>query len=176
MPDPRTNTRIRYPARECSRAVIAPRAPTTDLEPASHQIGILLLIFPILKAVAIHTLSTSVLSVSASNITNASNGSFALTLEGQVRKVGVFPARLIFQENVTVHWIAPEKLDEELQLGHFELAEIGVAAGHGRIKQLTTFVIDDQPGFARFTECELLLLKWCTIPNMLMELLDCLQT
>lgn len=53
-----------------------------------------------------------------------------------------------------MYWIAPEQLDVELHLGHFALEHIGVAAGHGRIKQLTQFVIDDERGFARFTECE----------------------
>ncbi|SCV70806.1 BQ2448_3568 [Microbotryum intermedium] len=115
-------------------------------------VGIVLLVFPILKAVAKHTLSVSVLGVSSSNITNAGNDSFTLTLEGQVRKVGVFPAQIYFREPVYVHWIAPENLTQELQLGHFQLDRIGVAAGHGRIKQQTTFVIDDVPGFSRFAQ------------------------
>lgn len=116
--------------------------------------AILLLVFPILRAVALHTLSTAVLDISTSNITRANNGSFQLTLEGQARKVGIFPARLNFERPVYVNWIAPENLDTELQLGHFALEPIGVAAGHGRIKQQTNFIIDDLPGFTRFTECE----------------------
>jgi hypothetical protein len=76
-----------------------------------------------------------------------------LTLEGQVKKVGVFPAQIHFNEPVYVTWTAPENPFTELHLGHFELARIGVAAGHGRIKQLTEFIIDDEPAFARFTEC-----------------------
>lgn len=126
------------------------------IDGSSLQVGILLLVFPILRAVAVHTLSTSVLSVSTSNITRASNSSFQLTLEGQARKVGIFPAKLAFERPVYVHWIAPENLDTELQLGHFALEPIGVAAGHGRIKQQTQFIIDDLPGFTRFTECEFL--------------------
>lgn len=104
---------------------------------------------------AIHTLSTSVLAISTSNITHASNSSFTLTLEGQARKVGIFPAHLYFERPVYVHWIAPENVEKELQLGHFALEPIGVAAGHGRIKQLTEFIIDDLEGFSRFTECAL---------------------
>ncbi|KAL8278093.1 hypothetical protein RQP46_009553 [Phenoliferia psychrophenolica] len=56
--------------------------------------------YPILRAVAIHTLHTSVLSVTGSNITSPTNNSFGLTLEGQVHKVGVFPARLSFKNPV----------------------------------------------------------------------------
>ncbi|SGY79107.1 BQ5605_C008g05044 [Microbotryum silenes-dioicae] len=119
---------------------------------ATLVIGIVLLVFPILKAVAKHTLSVAVLGVTSSNITNAGNDSFTLTLEGQVRKVGVFPAQIYFREPVYVHWIAPENLTQELQIGHFQLDRIGVAAGHGRIKQQTTFVIDDVPGFSRFAQ------------------------
>ncbi|GAA6063179.1 hypothetical protein JCM10212_003114 [Sporobolomyces blumeae] len=115
-------------------------------------IGIVLLVFPILRAVATHTLSTSVLHIDASNITLPTNSSFRLTLEGQVKKVGVFPAHLYFHEPVYVTWTAPEAPFTELHLGHFDLAMIGVAAGHGRIKQQTEFFIDDEPAFARFTE------------------------
>jgi len=117
-------------------------------------VGIALLVFPILRAVAVHTLSVSVLHIDASNITLPTNNSFTLTLEGQVKKVGVFPAQIHFNEPVYVTWTAPEAPFTELNLGHFDLARIGVAAGHGRIKQLTQFQIDDEPAFARFTECK----------------------
>ena len=66
------------------------------------QVGILLLVFPILRAIALHTLSTSVLTISASNITSPTNNSFGLTLEGQAHKVGIFPARLNFERPVDV--------------------------------------------------------------------------
>ncbi|GAA5951249.1 hypothetical protein JCM3765_002422 [Sporobolomyces pararoseus] len=115
-------------------------------------VGVALLVFPILRAVALHTLSVSVLHIDASNITFPTNNSFTLTLEGQVKKVGVFPAQIHFEEPVYVTWTAPENPFVELHLGHFDLARIGVAAGHGRIKQLTQFSIDDEPAFARFTE------------------------
>lgn len=128
-------------------------------------------IFPIVRAIAVHTLSTSVLLISSSNITMASNTSFRLTLEGQAKKVGIFPAHIYFERPVDVYWIAPENLSQvcsvalikmwdilttmsiqELHLGQFPLEPIGVANGHGRIKQLTEFQILDEPGFARFTE------------------------
>lgn len=47
----------------------------------------------------------------------------------------------------------------EMNLGNFELAELGVAAGHGRIKQETFFNITNTVGFARFTQCKLTLLN-----------------
>lgn len=112
-----------------------------------------MLVFPILRAVATHTLSTAVLDISTSNITIPTNSSFQLTLEGQVRKVGIFPARIYFERPVEVYWIAPEDLSREIRLGSFPLEYIGVAAGHGRIKQLTNFQIEDEAGFSRFTQC-----------------------
>ena len=118
----------------------------------TRKVTILLTVFPIIRAIATHTLSVSVLHVYASNITNPTNNSFGLTLEGQVKKAGIFPARIAFTEPVKVYWIAPEALDTEIELGNLVLAPLGVAAGHGRIKQLTRFNITDAAGFARFTE------------------------
>lgn len=76
------------------------------------QINLVILLFPVLRAIAVHTLSTTVMSVVTSNITQATNTQFTLTLEGQVRKVGIFPAHLIFHNPVDVYWIAPENLSQ----------------------------------------------------------------
>ncbi|BGP00846.1 hypothetical protein RTBOTA2_002159 [Rhodotorula toruloides] len=115
-------------------------------------IGILLLVFPILRAVALHTLSTSVLHIDASNITSPTNSTFTLTLQGQVKKVGIFPAHLYFHRPVRAYWVSPKNTSREIQIGHFNLDYIGVAAGHGRIKQQTKFFIDDEPGFTEFAQ------------------------
>jgi hypothetical protein len=132
----------------------SPRTPIRRTDAALEQITILLTVFPILRAIAKHTLSVAVLDVTGSNITSPTNSHFGLTLEGQVHKVGVFPAHLEFHSPVDVYWIAPENVTEELLLGSFLLAPIGVAAGHGRIKQQTGFNITNLPAFARFTQCE----------------------
>ncbi|GJN94719.1 hypothetical protein Rhopal_007810-T1 [Rhodotorula paludigena] len=115
-------------------------------------VAILLLVFPIVRAIAMHALSTSVLHIDASNITQPSNDSFTLTLEGQVKKVGIFPAQLYFERPVRAYWVSPRNTTREIQIGHFALERIGVAAGHGRIKQQTQFLIDDQEGFAEFAQ------------------------
>ncbi|KAM0789126.1 hypothetical protein ACM66B_003180 [Microbotryomycetes sp. NB124-2] len=116
-------------------------------------VALLLLCFPILKAIASHTLNVSILSVDSSNITLAGNDTFRLTLEGAVRKAGIFPARLNFERPVYVYWTTPEAPTTELQLGHFALEHIGVTSrGTGRIKQQTQFYIDDVPGFSRFAQ------------------------
>ncbi|WFC96530.1 hypothetical protein MBRA1_003191 [Malassezia brasiliensis] len=90
----------------------------------------------------------------SSNITDPHNDYFPLSLEGQVKKAGVFPAHLYFRKPTQVLWMTPPEDGEmrEVQLGHFDLDYFGVAAGHGRIKQKTVFHIDDTEMFARFTQ------------------------
>lgn len=103
-------------------------------------------LLPVLYAVANHALHTAVLHVYESNITNPTNTSFPLTLEGQTKKVGIFPAHLYFREPVQVYWVLPPEEGQvaspetltEINLGQFRLDYIGAAAGHARIKQVRT--------------------------------------
>ncbi|WFD26547.1 hypothetical protein MNAN1_001530 [Malassezia nana] len=117
--------------------------------------NLFLIAIPILWGVANHTLNVSVMHIYSSNITSPLNDSFHLTMEGQVKKAGVFPAQLYFNAPVHVFWNTPPTDDQpmkEVQLGTFPLARIGVAAGHGRLKQLTHFTITDQEAFVEFTK------------------------
>ncbi|KAJ1033702.1 hypothetical protein NDA13_001683 [Ustilago tritici] len=117
-------------------------------------------LLPVLYAVANHALHTSVLHVYESNITAPTNTSFPLTLEGQVKKVGIFPAHIFFREPVQVYWVLPPNPGQvaspetltEINIGQFNLAYIGAAAGHGRIKQATNFEIKDVAGFGEFAK------------------------
>lgn len=105
-----------------------------------------------LRAIAEHTLNTTVMSIGSSNITAPTNSSFGLTLDGTIRKAGIFPATLYFQNPVQVYWIAPENLTHELSLGQFGLAPVSVASGGGQLRQKTVFNITNESAFARFTE------------------------
>lgn len=89
--------------------------------------------------------------VYSSNITSPTDTGFGLTLNGQVKKTGIFPAKISFPNPVDVYWINPDN-NEELHLGHFPLSYIGAAAGHARINQETFFTIDDLAGFSRFSQ------------------------
>ncbi|PWZ00897.1 hypothetical protein BCV70DRAFT_84414 [Testicularia cyperi] len=117
-------------------------------------------LLPVLYAVANHALHTSVLHVYESNITAPGNTSFPLTLEGQAKKVGIFPAHLYFREPVQVYWVLPPQPGQvaspetltEVNIGQFYLDYIGVAAGHGRIKQASNFEIKDVEGFGEFAK------------------------
>ena len=127
--------------------------------PITILITLAITLVPVLYAVANHALKTSALHIYASNITAPGNDSFPLTLEGQVRKTGIFPAHLYFREPVQVYWTLPPQdpsnLDEErveVNLGQLSLDYIGVAAGHGRIKQASQFIIKDQQAFSQFAK------------------------
>lgn len=99
---------------------------------------------PVLWAIANHALHTAQMHIYASNITAPGNSSFPLTIEGQVKKTGIFPAHLYFRKPVDVFWMSPPNSPggmRELHLGSLKLGQIGAAAGHARIKQATTFDI-----------------------------------
>ena len=127
---------------------------TFVLLPILFIVNLVIILLPVLYAIANHTLNVSVMHIYSSNITDPHNDYFPLSLEGQVKKAGVFPAHLYFRKPTQVMWMTPPEAGEmqEVQLGHFDLDYIGVAAGHGRIKQKTVFHIDNQEMFALFTK------------------------
>ncbi|EST10168.1 Protein of unknown function DUF3712 [Kalmanozyma brasiliensis GHG001] len=130
------------------------------LAPGVLLVTLAITLLPVLYAVANHALHTAVLHVYESNITSPGNTSFPLTLEGQTKKVGIFPAHLFFREPVQVYWVLPPNPGQvaspetltEVNLGQFRLDYIGAAAGHARIKQATNFEINDVDGFGEFAK------------------------
>ncbi|KAJ9479823.1 hypothetical protein PHBOTO_003303 [Pseudozyma hubeiensis] len=130
------------------------------LAPGVLLVTLAITLLPVLYAVANHALHTAVLHVYESNITSPGNTSFPLTLEGQTKKVGIFPAHLYFREPVQVYWVLPPEPGQvaspknltEVNLGQFRLDYIGAAAGHARIKQATNFEIHDVDGFGEFAK------------------------
>ncbi|GAA95808.1 hypothetical protein E5Q_02465, partial [Mixia osmundae IAM 14324] len=119
--------------------------------PITIVVVVIITVFPVLQAIAKHALHTSVLHVYTSNLTVLANNSFALTLDGEATKTGIFPAHIFFHRPVEVYWVNPDNM-EELMLGTFPLEYLGAAAGHGRIHQETFFTITDVAGFGRFAE------------------------
>lgn len=90
--------------------------------------------------------------VYAANLTDIGNSSFSLSIEGQVKKTGIFPAHLYFLEPVEIYWNSAPPNMRELHLGSMSLDYIGAAAGHARLKQATTFYLRDEEGFAEFAK------------------------
>lgn len=121
------------------------------LVPISLIIANVVLLLPIIRAIAKHALRTSTLHVYSTNLTDMTNTSFGLALNGQTTKVGVFPARLEFRNPIQVYWVNPDNMTET-HLGHFPLSSLGAAAGHAKINQISLFQMDDVPAFGRFAE------------------------
>ena len=76
---------------------------TLVILPILFIVQLVVLLLPVLWAIARHALSTSVMHIYASNITQPGNESFPISLEGQVKKAGVFPAKLYFRKPVQVY-------------------------------------------------------------------------
>lgn len=119
--------------------------------PILATVGVFTLV-PILYGIALHALHTAQLHIISSNLTALTNTSFPLTIEGQVTKTGIFPARLTFRKPVDVYWRAAPPELTEYHLGQFVLGPIDAAAGHARTYQATTFYIKDEEGFGVFAE------------------------
>ncbi|MCO5589830.1 hypothetical protein L7F22_043799 [Adiantum nelumboides] len=119
--------------------------------PILAVVGVIALV-PVLYAIANHALHTAQLHIYESNITNIQNDSFPITIMGQAKKTGIFPAKLYFRKPVNVYWMTTGTPMRELHLGYFNLAPLGAAAGHASINQLTHFTITDVDGFGEFSK------------------------
>ncbi|PWN18638.1 hypothetical protein BCV69DRAFT_252553, partial [Microstroma glucosiphilum] len=122
------------------------------LAPPIIIVALALVMVPILYGIGNHALHTSVLHVYGANLTNIGNSSFPLSIQGQVKKTGIFPAHLYFREPIQVFWNTAPPNMREVQLGTMSLDYIGVAAGHGSINQATTFEITDEEAFGEFAQ------------------------
>ncbi|KAE8213110.1 hypothetical protein CF327_g3310 [Tilletia walkeri] len=122
------------------------------LAPPIIIIALIIALIPVLWAIANHALHTAQIQVYSSNLTSLSNDTFPLTLDGQIKKTGIFPAHIFFREPVQVYWNTPPPNLVEKRLGEFNLRRVGAAAGHARLRQLTQFNISDEEAFGQFTE------------------------
>ncbi|KAL9935874.1 hypothetical protein V8E36_005451 [Tilletia maclaganii] len=122
------------------------------LAPPIIIISLIIALIPVVWAIGIHTLNTSQIQVYSANITQISNTSFPITLDGQVKKTGIFPARADFRKPVEVYWMTPPPKMEEKHLGTMNLSYLGIAAGHARLRQATTFEVRDEEAFGQFAE------------------------
>jgi hypothetical protein len=118
--------------------------------PATILITVLLLV-PIMAAIANHALHTAKFDIQSSNITGAGNSSFALALRAKVSDTGVFPASLEFRKPIDVFWSGPQS-QNQTRLGHFAMARLSASRGSAKVDELTTFHIDDEAAFAQFAK------------------------
>ncbi|KAK0557527.1 hypothetical protein OC844_005558 [Tilletia horrida] len=122
------------------------------LAPPIIIIALIIALIPVVWAIGMHALHTAQIHVYSANITSITNNSFPISLDGQVKKTGIFPARAFFRESVDVYWMTPPPNMEERHLGSMNLSYLGIAAGHARLRQATTFQIRDEEAFGQFAE------------------------
>ncbi|KAK0522484.1 hypothetical protein OC834_006266 [Tilletia horrida] len=122
------------------------------LAPPIIIIALIIALIPVVWAIGIHTLHTSQIHVYSANLTNIGNTSFPITLDGQVKKAGIFPAQAFFRESINVYWMTPPPNMEEKHLGAMNLSRLGIAAGHARLRQETTFEVRDEEAFGQFAQ------------------------
>ncbi|KAK0542857.1 hypothetical protein OC846_006614, partial [Tilletia horrida] len=122
------------------------------LAPPIIIISLIIALIPVVWAIGHHTLNTAVIQVYSANITDITNSSFPITLDGQVKKVGIFPAEAFFRQQVDVFWMTPPPDMREVHLGSMNLSKLGIAAGHARLRQATTFKVVDEEAFGQFAE------------------------
>ncbi|CAD6973942.1 unnamed protein product [Tilletia controversa] len=107
------------------------------LAPPIIIISLIIALIPVIWAVGVHTLSTAQIHVYSANITGITNTSFPISLDGQP---------------VEVYWMTPPPNMEEKHLGSMNLSYLGIAAGHARLRQATTFEVRDEEAFGQFAE------------------------
>ncbi|UZJ54482.1 hypothetical protein CBS101457_003802 [Exobasidium rhododendri] len=110
-----------------------------------------ILLVPVMAAIANHALHTAKFDIQSSNITGAGNSSFALALRAKVSDTGVFPASLEFHKPIDVYWTDPQ-LKNKTHLGHFAMARLSASGGNAKVNELTNFNIDDQAAFTLFAK------------------------
>lgn len=122
------------------------------LGPPTIIISLVIMLLPVIGAVAKHALATAHFHIESSNITEPGNSSFPLSLRAQVSQTGLFPAELFFRQPVNVYWNTPLPNMREVHLGHFDMGLVKAAGGKANVNQITIFHIDDEEAFGIFAK------------------------
>lgn len=107
------------------------------LGPPTMIISMVIMLFPVLGAIAKHALHTSTFHIQSSNITAPGNSSFPLALRAHVTQTGLFPAELYFRQPVHVYWNTPPPDMREVHLGHFDMGLVKAAGGTADVNQVS---------------------------------------
>ncbi|KAF9484472.1 hypothetical protein BDN70DRAFT_122528 [Pholiota conissans] len=108
-----------------------------------------ILLFPVVRAIVALVVKRTSLDIQAAVITQPVNGSFALHLEGNVFNTGIIPASIKFTEDTTVAWVEDD--EKEIHLGFMRLGDLQAKHKRALIDVNTTFNIEDEDAFARFS-------------------------
>ncbi|KAF9222628.1 hypothetical protein BS17DRAFT_802839 [Gyrodon lividus] len=145
-------------------AAAAPAVASPAIEPSLYKrrwfiitsvvgacLGIALLfiiLFPVVKAIVQDVVNKSQLSITTAAITNPTNTSFLLSMQGIVTHTGIFSASIAFPNPVNVSWIDGST---KVPIGYMQLSTLYAKNKRATINDTTMFYITDQDAFGRFT-------------------------
>ncbi|KAF9562767.1 hypothetical protein CPC08DRAFT_361960 [Agrocybe pediades] len=107
-----------------------------------------IILFPVLRAIVELVVKRTNLDVQSAIITQPSNNTFALELEGFVYNTGIVNAKIKFTEVTHVAWVED---DTETPLGYMQLSELSTKNKRAIINDTTQFFITDEDAFSRFS-------------------------
>ncbi|KDR75403.1 hypothetical protein GALMADRAFT_553913 [Galerina marginata CBS 339.88] len=108
-----------------------------------------IVLFPVVRAIVQLVVKRATLDITVANITQSSNSSFHLQLEGNVFNTGIFNAKIMFTENTNVSWIEGD--GTETPLGYMRLDDLSAKSKRAAINTTTDFIITDEMSFGRFS-------------------------
>ncbi|KAJ3838704.1 hypothetical protein F5878DRAFT_725102 [Lentinula raphanica] len=109
---------------------------------------IFVLLFPVVTAIVQDVINKSVLGVSVATISNPTNTSFNLALQGSVSHTGIIPAKIHFTQPIIVQWAQPN--GSQTTIGNMTLGDISSSHKRATINQTTSFHIMDSSVFGQF--------------------------
>ncbi|KAH7888371.1 hypothetical protein F5I97DRAFT_2002257 [Phlebopus sp. FC_14] len=107
-----------------------------------------IILFPVIKAIIQYVVNKTVLNISEAALTNPTNSSFTLAMQGVVTHTGIFSATITFTQAVNVSWIDGST---KVPLGYMKLDTLYAKNKRATINDTTVFNIVDQEAFGRFT-------------------------
>ncbi|KIJ67573.1 hypothetical protein HYDPIDRAFT_180379 [Hydnomerulius pinastri MD-312] len=107
-----------------------------------------IILFPVVKAIIQDVVNKTQLDITTAAITNPSNSSFTLTMQGIVSHTGIFSASIAFTQPVNVSWIDGTT---KVPIGFMVLHTLYAKNKRATINDTTIFNITDQEAFGRFT-------------------------
>ncbi|KIK99094.1 hypothetical protein PAXRUDRAFT_30734 [Paxillus rubicundulus Ve08.2h10] len=107
-----------------------------------------IILFPVVKAIIQDVVNKAQLNITTAAITNPTNTSFLLSMQGIVTHTGIFSASISFPNPVNVSWIDGST---KVPIGYMQLSTLYAKNKRATFNDTTMFYITDQDAFGRFT-------------------------
>jgi len=106
-----------------------------------------IMLFPVVKAIIQDVVNKTAIDITTVAITNPTNTSFQLLMQGIVTHTGVFSAVISFPTPINVSWLDDST---KVPLGYMQLSTLYARNKQATMNDTTTFYITDQQAFGRF--------------------------